>query len=326
MKARGWVFVVTNPLAPELCRVSFSAKDPEWRAREMNRNGAEHPFVVEYAVAIDNPHWYKLMACRKLTEEGKQEIKDWFRCPSEDAAAAVREAVGKNRIFSELIRGIENVKRAEPLPDGETVLPVNPKETGGGTREKVKDDTSPSGQAVDSLELAAAIRQALENAEKSTPANTLTGREDHQESVISIEDVLSAITPQDAGKEEMEKIMEEKHRREKREEVRHDVDEVRRVMEERKKMEQEPQEPQVKELDIIVVPSSVKEDKKRSILWEVLLLLISDIGCIYIIIASKGVTITAVAVILASLFSLLLMDAIKQHIKNSEEKEKSKLP
>ncbi len=330
MKVRGWVFVVTNPVVPDLCRITFSVKQPSWRARQMSKESPEQPFIVEYAVSVDNPHWYKLIACRKLEREGRHEWKEWFRCPPEDAAVAIREAIGKNRIFSETIRGVEHVKRSDPGASGGSASEtIAASRTGIGEREGTGEEMSDPARTEgyeerDSVELAAAIRKAIETpviSPRSSDEEAAEKKRDER-SGGDIEEVLSVARQSDAAKEELSRLQEEKRRREKREEVQQDAEKVRRRMEEIKKTEQEPAAPApVREKNFSV--SKVKAEEPRSMVWEMLLLALTDMGCFYIIFAAKSLLITLVAVILSTFFTLFLIDMIKGHLRKAKEKKQS---
>ena len=73
MRVRGSVYVLTTPVSPDLCRISFSAKSPELKVKEMLRKKPGQPFVIEYAVIVESPHKHHRAVCRKLIEAGKHE-------------------------------------------------------------------------------------------------------------------------------------------------------------------------------------------------------------------------------------------------------------
>lgn len=118
MKVQGWVFVVSNPSAPELSRISFSVKQPATRVQELNKTKDGLPFVLEYEVIVDQPRRYRDLACRKLEEAGKHEWKEWFRCSPVEAAMVIREVVGERGIVAESLKRLEKTERDEILFPG----------------------------------------------------------------------------------------------------------------------------------------------------------------------------------------------------------------
>jgi hypothetical protein len=101
---KGWVYVITNMAMPGLIKVSFSMKDPEIRAIELNHTGTPHPYAVEYDVLVENPHDIEQTIHKQL--HAKQEGKEWFRCTPEEAVAAVKVVVGSGAL-------LENYKLAD---------------------------------------------------------------------------------------------------------------------------------------------------------------------------------------------------------------------
>ncbi|HNT27206.1 MAG TPA: hypothetical protein PKH10_03410 [bacterium] len=127
MKVQGWVFVVSNPSAPELSRISFSVKQPATRVEELNRTKDGLPFVLEYEVIVDHPQRYKELACRELTAAGKHEWKEWFRCSPVEAAMVIRKVIGEHGIVAESLKRLEKTGRDEvAFPDRETMESVRP--------------------------------------------------------------------------------------------------------------------------------------------------------------------------------------------------------
>ena len=103
---KGWVYVITNAAMPGLVKVGFTMNDPEIRARELNHTGSPHPYIVAYEMLVDEPRQIEQSTHKLLSP--KLEKKEWFRCGSEEAIAAIKLVVGNNVIT-------ENYKAAERL-------------------------------------------------------------------------------------------------------------------------------------------------------------------------------------------------------------------
>jgi len=89
---KGWVYVISNLAMPGLLKIGFSMKDPEGRAKELDSAGMPHPYVVEYAILVENPELAEReshMLLQKYLER-----KEWFRCEIELASAAVFKSAG----------------------------------------------------------------------------------------------------------------------------------------------------------------------------------------------------------------------------------------
>lgn len=127
MKVQGWVFIVSNPSAPELSRISFSVKQPATRVEELNRTKEGPPFVLEYEVIVDHPRHYKELACRELEAAGKHEWKEWFRCSPVEAAMIIRKVIGDGKIVAESLKRLEKAEQDEALfPSREIIESVRP--------------------------------------------------------------------------------------------------------------------------------------------------------------------------------------------------------
>ena len=101
---KGWVYVITNKAMPGIIKVGYSMKDPELRAAELNHTGSPHPYVVDYEVLVEEPRDIEQAAHGRLRD--KREGKEWFRCSTEEAIAAIKSVVGSRA-------QVENFKRAD---------------------------------------------------------------------------------------------------------------------------------------------------------------------------------------------------------------------
>lgn len=101
---KGWVYVITNKAMPGLVKVGYTMKDPELRAAELNHTGSPHPYVVDYELLVEEPRDIERDTHSRL--RSFREGKEWFRCSSEEAIAAIKALVGPPPL-------VENFKRAD---------------------------------------------------------------------------------------------------------------------------------------------------------------------------------------------------------------------
>jgi hypothetical protein len=103
---KGWVYIITNKAMPYIVKVGYSTKDPELRAAELNHTGSPHPYVVEYEVLVEGPRHVERKVHERLSNERENQNKEWFRCTTEEAVAAIKAVVGTKAL-------VENYKRAD---------------------------------------------------------------------------------------------------------------------------------------------------------------------------------------------------------------------
>ena len=66
----GYVYAMSNESMPGLIKVGFTTNDPRTRASELYTTGVPTPFIVEFAVLVDDPIW---------TEKAFHEMYDEYR-------------------------------------------------------------------------------------------------------------------------------------------------------------------------------------------------------------------------------------------------------
>jgi hypothetical protein len=52
----GWVYVISNESMPGVVKVGYSFKDPKERADEPANTGAPTPYLVDYALFVEDPY------------------------------------------------------------------------------------------------------------------------------------------------------------------------------------------------------------------------------------------------------------------------------
>ena len=107
----GWVYIFTNKAMPGLVKVGYTTKCPKERAQRLNHSGVPYPYVVEYAVQVEEPHSFEQQVHRNLAD--CRAGKEWFRCSVVHAATAIDKEISSVRpAFAYL----ESEKEAIPEP------------------------------------------------------------------------------------------------------------------------------------------------------------------------------------------------------------------
>lgn len=109
---RGWVYVISNLAIPNLVKIGFSMKDPQYRAMDFDGTGVPYSYVVEWDILIDEPRLVE-QATHQLLKE-KKEAKEWFRCSVIEAIQAVKKAAQNTPHYAE--RGVPNTNDQLPYP------------------------------------------------------------------------------------------------------------------------------------------------------------------------------------------------------------------
>ena len=110
--SQGWVYIFSNPGLPKIVKVGFTLKHPRDRAKELSSSGVPRPYVIEYAVRVDDPQKLEKRVHQYLTSERLNDGKEWFRC-SADHAIAVLKAYSQ-QIYQELTtKGAINAQAIE---------------------------------------------------------------------------------------------------------------------------------------------------------------------------------------------------------------------
>lgn len=89
---------------PGLIKVGYTMKDPELRAAELHHTGAPHPYNLDYDVLIENPREIEQQVHSHL--KNQKEGKEWFRCTTTEAIAAIKVVAGTKAI-------LENIKHVD---------------------------------------------------------------------------------------------------------------------------------------------------------------------------------------------------------------------
>lgn len=92
-----WVYVLTNPTMPGLCKIGFTKNKPSERVKQINSaTGVALDFVVEWAYPCFNAHDVEKQIHKYLEENGFRvnKNKEFFNITVEEAKAVV-EKIGE---------------------------------------------------------------------------------------------------------------------------------------------------------------------------------------------------------------------------------------
>lgn len=92
-----WVYVLTNPTMPGLCKVGFTKNTPKERVKQINAGtGVALDFVVEWAFPCFNAHDVEKQVHRYLEDNGFRvnKSKEFFNVTVDEAKAVV-ERIGQ---------------------------------------------------------------------------------------------------------------------------------------------------------------------------------------------------------------------------------------
>ena len=92
-----WVYVLTNPTMPGLCKIGFTKNKPSERVKQINAaTGVALDFVVEWAFPCFNAHDVEKQVHRYLEDNGFRvnKHKEFFNV-TVDQAKAVVERIGE---------------------------------------------------------------------------------------------------------------------------------------------------------------------------------------------------------------------------------------
>ena len=88
-----WVYVLTNPTMPGLCKVGFTKNKPSERVKQINAaTGVALDFVVEWAYPCFNAHDVEKQVHRYLEDNGFRvnKHKEFFNVTVDEAKAVVQ--------------------------------------------------------------------------------------------------------------------------------------------------------------------------------------------------------------------------------------------
>ena len=97
--SKGYVYIITNKGKPGICKIGFTRKLPEERAKELDGTHDPYPHEVAYSIEIDNAKEVKKKIHDELKEyrindtisRQKHTGKEWFRCSIEQCKLVLKK-------------------------------------------------------------------------------------------------------------------------------------------------------------------------------------------------------------------------------------------
>ena len=85
-----WVYILTNPTIPGLCKIGYTKETPEQRAREVSRGtGIAMPFEVAWAFQCFDGEMLEYEVHKYLEEYRENSQREFFRIDIEQAKNAI---------------------------------------------------------------------------------------------------------------------------------------------------------------------------------------------------------------------------------------------
>ena len=97
----GWVYVLTHPEMPGLCKIGYTDREPAERARELRTSETgrlpgmkplRQDFTVAFSLASDYAHQVEQQAHRLLGKRRVDPSREFFRGPVDDMVRVIRRA------------------------------------------------------------------------------------------------------------------------------------------------------------------------------------------------------------------------------------------
>lgn len=112
----GWLYILTNPTMPDLCKVGMTTRTPEERAAELHDTGSPTPYTVAKAWPVDDVRAAERDAHAVLARYRVSDEREWFRVSvpkavkalGRDKQAPVRPSLLRRvwRVFRGLVEGV----------------------------------------------------------------------------------------------------------------------------------------------------------------------------------------------------------------------------
>lgn len=98
----GFIYIMSNPLHPDVVKIGQSSKDPNERRKELGTTGVLEEFVLEYRALTENYVSLEKEIHRHLASVRARKDREFFKISVPDAIEKIREIAG-NRIESDKI-------------------------------------------------------------------------------------------------------------------------------------------------------------------------------------------------------------------------------
>jgi T5orf172 domain-containing protein len=100
---RGWVYIIYNESMPDLVKIGYSTKDPNFRALELDHTGSPTPYIVVYDILVVDAYEVEQAVHRELEE--KRYGKEWFKT---SIGRAVQTITDVTRRMGNVVRDVND--------------------------------------------------------------------------------------------------------------------------------------------------------------------------------------------------------------------------
>jgi len=84
MDVYGYVYCMTNKNYPNKCKIGFTTKTPQERAKQLYNTSIPDPFNVEFFIYVKNPEKYEAIIHNKLEQYRYNKDREFFTCEPND--------------------------------------------------------------------------------------------------------------------------------------------------------------------------------------------------------------------------------------------------
>lgn len=112
---RGWVYVITNSSMPNLVKLGFSLKDPEFRAKELEGSGIPTPYQVAYMALVKSPR--DLEQFLHLHFREFRSGKEWFKIELNNVISELERVISDEILYSENNFDVNNDTETNKIPE-----------------------------------------------------------------------------------------------------------------------------------------------------------------------------------------------------------------
>ncbi|MCB6177535.1 GIY-YIG nuclease family protein [Rhodobacter sp. Har01] len=90
---QGWLYVLTNPAMPKLCKVGYTTRSPEERAVELHTTGVPMPFRIVASWPTSDAREAERVAHKALAHYRTSEAREWFSVDVPTAIERIEKAL-----------------------------------------------------------------------------------------------------------------------------------------------------------------------------------------------------------------------------------------
>jgi hypothetical protein len=87
----GWVYILTNPMFPDLTKIGFTTKSVEDRMDQLDSTGLPEPFVEHYRIRCINPKLVESRLHSHFSSKRYKENREFFRISPQEVYEILRK-------------------------------------------------------------------------------------------------------------------------------------------------------------------------------------------------------------------------------------------